>query len=402
MIILDDNQLEAVSKLRTGSVLCGGVGSGKSRTAIMYFFTKVLDGQMEVNGIGQYKPPTFVKKLYIITTAAKRDSQDWQKECVPFLINDIVTVDSWNNITKYIDVRDAFFIFDEQHVSSYGLWARCFIKIARRNDWILCSATPGDKWEDYISIFIANGFYRNKTEFEQRHIVYNPFLDFKKVQKYLDVETLMRLRKQILVNIKFIRHTTRIDRTIHVKYDKEKYDYILKERWNVFEDKPVENISELCSLLRKVANSDSSRIEAIKEILKEHDRCIIFYNFDYELEILREFCNSIGIIFGERNSHKHNPFPEGDKWIYLVQYSSGSEALNCITSDTIIFYSLSYSYRMVHQACGRIDRRNTPYKQLYYYKLVSMAPIDCEISNTLSNKKEFNEKAYIEKIGLKF
>ena len=396
-IELSATQLSAIKKLKTGSILCGGVGSGKSRTALAYYFSRVLDGALD-----EYAPPTRSKDLYIITTARKRDTLEWDDECGLFLLsrdtqNSVsgirVVIDSWNNISKYKDVKNAFFIFDEQRVVGYGKWATTFIKLARANDWILLSATPGDTWSDYMAVFIANGFYKNKTEFVNRHIVYDRFVKYPKIKKYLHCDELIRHRKDVLVNMKFVRATVSHKKTVNTTYDTDQYNRVFKDRWNIFNDEPVRDASTCCFLLRRIVNSDPSKIEALLSILEKHGKIIVFYNYDYELEILKAIPSKIDI--AEWNGHKHEPLPTSDRWMYLVQYSAGAEGWNCITTDTIVFYSDNYSYKMMKQASGRINRMNTPFRDLYYYHLVSNSTIDKSISNSLSRKKNFNESAFI-------
>lgn len=404
MFQLYDYQADAVQRMSNGCILCGGVGSGKSRTALAYYFFKndgALLGYVAGNNyLPMGDPP---QDLYIITTARKRDTKEWEGELSPFLLSthkDVslysnrVVIDSWNNIGKYTDVENAFFIFDEQRVVGSGAWVKSFLKIAKSNEWILLSATPGDKWEDYIPVFIANGFYKNRTEFIREHIVYNPRVKFPKVDRYLNTGRLIRLRNKILVNMGFKRETRshRID--IPCEYDMVKYKDILKWRWNIWEDRPLSGGSELCMALRKIVNSDDSRGEAILDILHEKSRAIVFYNFDYELDILKALPYSNGTEIAEWNGHKHQPIPESEKWVYFVQYTAGCEGWNCIKTDTIIFYSLNYSYKVMEQAKGRIDRLNTPFTDLYYYYLRSNASIDIAINACLKRKKDFNAGAF--------
>lgn len=390
----------ALDRLNNGSILCGDTGSGKSLTAIAYYFEKENDGRFEEEYIPMSDQPL---DLYIITTARKRDILEWEGELAPFLLStdpevniykNKVVVDSWNNISKYTDVKDAFFIFDEQRVVGYGAWVKAFLKITKSNKWILLSATPGDTWMDYIPVFIANGFYKNKTEFVRRHVIYNRFTKYPKVDKYVDCGRLIKLRKMILVNMRFMKPTKHNKETVVVSYDKDIYKEASKLRWNVFKDKPMRNISEFCQVMRRIVNTDQSRISTVKKLISEHPRSIIFYNFDYELEILRNLTKEIGIKTAELNGHKHESIPDTDEWVYLVQYASGSEAWNCTETDTIIFYSLNYSWRTMHQSAGRIDRLNTPYTDLYFYYIRSNAPIDLGIEKTLKNKKNFNEKDF--------
>lgn len=400
MIELGQHQRDAVNKLSNGNILCGGVGTGKSLTALAYYITKVCGGRIHSKEQTPYIEIAKPVELYIITTARKRDTLDWEQEMVKFTLNQFpikVTVDSWNNIGKYISVRDSFFIFDEQRVVGKGAWVKSFLKIVKSNQWILLSATPGDNWEDYIPVFIANGFYKNRSEFLSRHAVYNYFTQFPKIDKWVETKRLERLRSEILVLMHYDKKTHPHLNYISVSYDRATFKDLIKNRWNYEKEEPIQNISELCYLLRKCVNSDISRLKAIDDIRIGHNRCIIFYNFDYELEILRDYAKRNRIIFSEWNGHHHESIPNGDEWLYLVQYTAGAEGWNCIETDTIIFYSLNYSYKSTVQAAGRIDRLNTPFTELYYYYLVSNSPIDLAIRRALSQKKNFNERSFIKK-----
>lgn len=380
-IELYDHQKLAVKKLKTGSVLVGGVGSGKSITALAYYVSKYPDKK---------------KTVYVITTARKRDTLEWDKEIIPFEL-DFYMVDSWNNITKYKDTKGAFFIFDEQRVVGKGEWVKSFLKITKSNDWILLSATPGDNWMDYVPVFIANGYFRNRTEFENKHVAFKPFMPYKVVNYYINESVLEKYREDILVDMDFEKHTVRHEEQVVCDYDKELYLQTCRTSWNPYKDEPIDDASSMCQVLRKIVNSDASRKDKLKEIIDEHLRVIIFYNYDYELEILRTFCKEQKYIYSEWNGHKHQSIPDTDKWVYLVQYTAGAEGWNCISTNTVIFYSLNYSYKINEQAKGRIDRINTPFINLYYYYLVSRAGIDKAIRNCLNRKEDFNEKHFVRK-----
>lgn len=406
-INLGAHQLDALSRMHNGCVLCGDVGSGKSRTAIAYYYI-CNGGQIEPGSYYPMNDPPM--DLYIITTAKKRDSLDWDLEMAPFLISrnekdsiysNAVVVDSWNNIVKYKDVENSFFIFDEQRLVGYGAWVHAFLEIAKKNQWILLSATPGDTWLDYMPLFIANGFYKNKTDFYSEHVVYNPYRKYGKPDRYFGIGRLTRLRNRILVDMPVERQTVRHDETVLVDYNKFDYKRVSADRWNIYENVPITNISEYCQLLRRVVNSNPSRIEAVLDVIEKHPRVIIFYNYDYELDMLKDMCETAELTYSEWNGHKHEEIPNTTDWVYIVQYTAGCEGWNCIKTDTIIFYSQNYSYRVMAQAYGRIDRLNTPYKDLYYYHLRSKAPIDLAINNRLKNKKKFNERAFANGITFK-
>lgn len=405
--VLDPKQLDAVKRLKNGSILCGGVGSGKSRTALYYYFTNICGGKIKTDGTDLIVPPTTPKNLVIITTARKRDTLEWEKELLPFLLstnpdvssfNISVKVDSWNNIHKYTNVFGAFFIFDEQRVVGYGSWTKAFLRITKHNEWILLSATPGDKWEDYIPVFIANGFYKNKTDFTRRHAVYARYSTYPKIERWLETRRLVNLKNSILVNIDYIKPTESHHNYLMASYDRSKYFEIFRNRWNIFENKPVESVSELCYCLRKVTNSDPSRIDIIKNIILTNPKIIIFYNFDFELDMLLELCKSINVVVGQWNGHIHQPIPKEASWVYLVQYTAGAEGWNCITTNVMVFFSQNYSYKQMVQAAGRIDRRNTPFSDLYYYHIYSNSKIDLAINRCLKMKKQFNESQFIHSV----
>lgn len=407
MYSLKPEQLDAVHKMKNGCILCGGVGSGKTFTSLSYYYICQGGSESSVVG-GDYIPMKHPKDLYIITTAMKRDSLEWEQEMAPFLLStdpegnhykNTVVVDSWNNIGKYKNVTGAFFIFDEQRVVGYGAWSKAFIKISQSNEWVLLSATPGDTWSDYIPVFIANRFFKNKTEFSREHIQYSRFITkYPKIEGYFNEGKLRALRDSILVDIPIKRKTVRHEEYVHVEFDKKLYQTSSKNRWNPFKEEPIEGAGGLCYVQRQIVNTDESRSAAVLEIFERHPRLIIFYNFDYELEILRGLHWGDDVVVAERNGHKHDPLPGVptgfDRWVYLVQYASGSEAWNCTTSNAIIFYSLNYSYKVMEQARGRIDRTNTPYTDLYYYYLMSYAGIDMAIRKAIREKKNFNESRY--------
>ena len=398
---LRDYQLDAVSRMHNGCILCGGVGSGKSRTSLAYYY-KEQGGQLDSENYVKMKNP---RDLYIITTARKRDDLEWEEELIPFYIStdpelslykDLkVTIDSWNNIKKYSNVCGAFFIFDEQRVVGSGAWVKAFLKITKKNQWILLSATPGDNWSDYIPVFIANGFYRNKLEFTNEHIMYSRFTKYPKIDRYLNTGRLVRLRNQILIDMDFNRQTISHHEDVYVKYDISKYKDAIRKRWDPYKDEPIQQASGLCYVLRRIVNEDISRQDALVEILEKHPKLIVFYNFDYELDILRAIQDVEDVEVAEWNGHKHQPVPDGDRWVYLVQYTAGCEGWNCVKTDTIVFFSQNYSYKIMQQASGRIDRLNTPFKELYYYHFKSRSGIDLAISKALSEKKKFNESRWV-------
>ena len=488
---LKDHQEKAVEEMHNGCILVGDVGTGKSATVAEY-----------------YKRREAPRDIYVITTAKKRDSFDWVEEFVRVgvgtdrdaTLHGVLVVDSWNNIGKYRDVKDAFFVFDEQRLVGSGSWTKSFYKIAKTNRWVLLSATPGDTWMDYIPVFVANGFYKNKTEFVREHVVWSRFAKYPKVERYLSTGRLVRYRNQLLVDMPLERHTTRHLKWVNCDYDIDLLERVTKKRWNVYENAPLRDVAELFRVARKVANSDISRLGAIRLLMERHPRLIVFYNFDYELEQLRTLVESnseeltgkaklqssegfpdpetsyqnnllleelqqqkkisrnssdsrsksgsgngssmlltadessqrkhelevkssdksgrtitqgpsVGstnartsshtqsfssgrskdVVIAEWNGHKHEPVPTSERWVYLVQYQAGSEGWNCITTDAMVFWSLTYSYKNWHQAFGRIDRLNTPYSDLWYYALVSKSWIDLAVQKSLRAKKSFNE-----------
>ena len=400
MINLFDYQKEAVNNMHNGCILVGGVGSGKSRTSLAYYFTQ------NGGGLDPYEPMKSPKDLYIITTARKRDTLEWEGELATFLLStdqkrnslngNKIVVDSWNNIKKYADIKGAFFIFDEQRLVGSGTWVKAFLKIAKCNEWILLSATPGDKWEDFLPVFIANGFFKNRTEFNREHVIFSRFTKYPKVDGYMGTWKLRRLRDSLLVDMDFRRETNAHHEDVYVKYDISKYKDTIRNRWDPFKNEPFQQASNMCYALRRIVNEDESRQVALLELFEKHPKMIVFYNFDYELDILKGLHYGDDVEIGEWNGHKHLPVPDSsERWVYLVQYTAGAEGWNCITTDTVVFFSQNYSYKIMQQSAGRIDRLNTPFKDLYYYHLKTRSGIDLAISRALKEKKQFNERKFV-------
>lgn len=388
-VTLFPHQKKAIGDMSNGKILWGDVGTGKSLTAAAYYIEKEAP-----------------KDVYVITTAKKRDSLDWEKEFIKFGVGAVagpltgrLTVDSWNNIAKYKNVRNAFFIFDEQRLVGSGAWSKAFlhiVKAEKKNTWILLSATPGDTWMDYIPVFIANGFYKNRTEFIDKHVEFNSYTKFPKIERFHNEHILERLRNELLVHMPFERHTTRITHNVTVEFDADALRLITHERWNPYEERPIRSLAEFFYLMRRVVYSHPSRLEAVRERMKRHPRLVVFYNFDYELEVLRTLAGEVPV--AEWNGHKHEEIPDTDRWLYLVQYTAGSEGWNCTSTDAMLFYSLTYSYKAWHQAHGRIDRLNTPFDVLHYYVLMSEAAIDGGVLTALIKKHSFNEVKFARKL----
>lgn len=392
---LMEHQLEAVDQLGSGKILWGGVGSGKSATVLAYYVKSEAP-----------------RNIFVITTAKKRDSLDWEGEAAKFAIGDCnlenpvygcIEVDSWNNIKKYEDVKDAFFVFDEQRLVGYGSWVKSFLKIAKKNHWVLLSATPGDTWLDYAPVFIANGFFKNISDFKRKHVVYEPFVKYPKVKGYLDERKLEVLRNDMLVEMPYVKPTQRYLNYTQVGYNEKLVKRVVNDRWHVYEDRPIRDVAEMFRVMRRVVNSDPSRLKMIRFLLKFHPKLIVFYTFDYELEILRGLGKEIDIY--EWNGHKKDQLPESDghdSWVYLVQYTSGAEGWNCVDTDSMCLYSLTYSYKNFIQCQGRIDRLNTNFKSLFYYVFVSNSKIDLAILKSLDQKKNFNWKKFVKEYEVPF
>lgn len=399
------HQIDAIRRMHNGCILCGGVGTGKSRTSLAYAYLEELGGKLKVNGEGHWTKPTVQKDLYIITTAKKRDSLEWEEELLPFGLSVDpklsaghikVVIDSWNNIQKYKKVYGAMFIFDEQRVVGKGAWVKAFLKIARANHWILLTATAGDTWQDYIPVFIANGFYKNRSDFNMQHVIFKPYMKYPVIDHYVNQSILLHHRKDIMVIMKFDKKIEKRNHSVICKYDKMKYRRIFKDRWDIYDNCPIEETGKLCYLLRRVTNEDPSRLEEVRRLMIENPKSIIFYNFTPELHLLRNIAADLGYDIGEWNGEVHSEVPTSERWVYLCQYTAAAEGWNNTTTNVIIFYSQNYSYKTMVQAAGRIDRLNTPFKELHYYYLKSHSPIDLAISRSLAQKQNFNEKVFMQ------
>lgn len=397
-------QIQAVRQLQNGSILAGGVGSGKTLTSLAWYLTSVCNAASFKDGGSLAK--TKVKgspTLYVITTAKKRDSLEWEEEAARLGLStdpdcsftgSSIVVDSWNNIGKYSDREHAVFFFDEQRASGSGRWVKEFLKITRKNTWLLLSATPGDVWMDYLPVFMAHGFFRTRTEFMEDHVIFDRFAKYPKVKRYIGGAKLQRLRRSILVEMPVERHTTRERETVYCDYDRDLYKWVVKNRMDPWTEEPLRDAGGVCRILRKVVSDNDWRSEQAKRILSSNERVIVFYNYNYELDRIFAVAESLGVPTAQWNGHRHDAIPGGDRWIYICQYTSAAEGWNCTSTDTVLFWSLNYSWRVTEQCEGRIDRLNTPYSRLKYYFLESHSSIDEAVRRSLSSKKVFNERAF--------
>lgn len=396
---LYQHQVDAITRMHNGCILVGGVGSGKSRTSLAYTYICELGGSLNINGKGVWTKPELPKDIYIITTAKKRDTHEWELEAKYFMLpnEDVnVIIDSWNNIKKYDNIYGAMFIFDEQRVVGHGAWVKSFYKITKKNHWVLLSATPGDTWEDYIPVMIANGYFKNKTDFNNQHVVYKPYMNYPCIDHFVGTKKLKWIADQIIVKMDFDNDIKKNVYEIICDYDKDKYKRVFRDRWDPFGNCPIEETGKLCYLLRRVSNDSEDRMSKLISLLEDNEinKVIIFYNFTYELDMLREMAEYYDYDIGEWNGEKHTPVPESDRWVYLCQYTAASEGWNCVTTNTIIFFSQNYSYKVMTQAAGRIDRLNTPFKELNYYHLRSNSTIDLAIKRAIYRKRNFNERVF--------
>lgn len=398
-------QIQAVRQLQNGSILAGGVGSGKTLTSLAWYLTSVCNAaSFKKGGSLAKKKVKGSPTLYVITTAKKRDSLEWEEEAARLGLStdpdcsftgSSIVVDSWNNIGKYSDREHAVFFFDEQRASGSGRWVKEFLKITRKNTWLLLSATPGDVWMDYLPVFMAHGFFRTRTEFMEDHVIFDRFAKYPKVKRYIGEAKLQRLRRSILVEMPVERHTTRERETVYCDYDRDLYKWVVKNRMDPWTEEPLRDAGGVCRILRKVVSDNDWRSEQAKRILSSNERIIVFYNYNYELDRILAVAESLGVPTAQWNGHRHDVIPAEPRWVYICQYTSAAEGWNCTSTDTVLFWSLNYSWRVTEQCEGRIDRLNTPYSRLKYYFLESHSSIDEAVRRSLSSKKVFNERAFV-------
>lgn len=404
-VVYRPEQIQAVRQLQNGSILAGGVGSGKTLTSLAWYLTSVCNAaSFKKGGSLAKKKVKGSPTLYVITTAKKRDSLEWEEEAARLGLStdpacsftgSSIVVDSWNNIGKYSDREHAVFFFDEQRASGSGRWVKEFLKITRKNTWLLLSATPGDVWMDYLPVFMAHGFFRTRTEFMEDHVIFDRFAKYPKVKRYIGEAKLQRLRRSILVEMPVERHTTRERETVYCDYDRELYKWVVKNRMDPWTEEPLRDAGGVCRILRKVVSDNDWRSEQAKCILSSNERVIVFYNYNYELDRILAVAESLGVPTAQWNGYRHDAIPAEPRWIYICQYTSAAEGWNCTSTDTVLFWSLNYSWRVTEQCEGRIDRLNTPYSRLKYYFLESDSSIDKAVRRSLSSKKVFNERAFV-------
>ena len=106
------------------------------------------------------------------------------------------------------------------------------------------------------------------------HVIFNRFVKYPKVEAYIDTWKLTENRQKILVHMHYEKKTKHVIKLMYASYDESLYKFVSEKRWNVYTDKPIKNISELCYVWRKIVNDDKSREDIIGRIIEEKRKVI--------------------------------------------------------------------------------------------------------------------------------
>lgn len=141
---------------------------------------------------------------------------------------------------------------------------------------------------------------------------------------------------------------------------------------------------------------NSDKIAALKDLIEStEDRLIIFYNFNGELEVLRDLCASVerpvSIICG--NIKDLSSYEKSKDSVTLVQYQAGAMGLNLQKSNKIVYFTPPLSSEFFEQSKKRIHRIGQD-RTCFYYYLICSGSIEEKIYRTLAMRKDYTERLF--------
>lgn len=185
---------------------------------------------------------------------------------------------------------------------------------------------------------------------------------------------------------------------IDVKVDETKeYKKFKKTSIVTVEDTELVGDTTLTKLLYSrmlCGHFNKEKLSAFEDLLEStNDRLIVFYNFNSELERLKEICEKFDKPTSEVNGAKHDltNYNDCDNSVTLVQYQAGSMGINLQLSNKIIYFTPPLSSELFEQSKKRIHRigQNHP---CFYYQL--KCGIEEKIYGTLAMRKDYTDKLF--------
>lgn len=317
---------------------------------------------------------------------------------------------------KWVD-EDTFIIIDESHkvANTSSKVTKYVMKLSKKAKYTyLCTATPisNGKYEQYYPQLKMLGVY-NGTKKEY----YNMFVDermtrmggsqFMQITGYRNIDLLENMVNQCSVNYKRDKPYLPEDYVYKTKkpamFNKLKKNRMYKtDNGEVIE---LDNSSKLFNALRCVShgfllgiNKQVSKepFERLQAILETHnnERVVIFYNYNIELEMLKQLLSKLKRPTSEYNGARKDlkEFKGKYNGVVLAHYKSASTGINdFVISNVMVFNSLPLSSIELTQSKGRIDRQGQGKKPMYYF-IIPDTPVEKKIFEQITNGKDFTNE----------
>lgn len=269
---------------------------------------------------------------------------------------------------------------------------------------ILLSGTPvSGKYEKIWSQVRLLGWNISKREFWDRYVVYHNVdmgtgFPIKVVDGYKNVR---ELKKELWkYGALFMKSEEAYDlpkqtfMTIEVPSSKP---YRVFAKTGVLEDPEYIGDSVFKQILyERMLASSSDKYAALEDLINStSDRLIVFYNFNQELEGLKQVCTKCGrpysVINGQTKDFK--AYENFEDSVTLIQYQAGAMGLNLQLANKLAYFSPPISCDLWMQSKKRIHRLGQD-RPCFYYTLMMKGSIEVKIYDALERGEDYTDELF--------
>ena len=384
-----------------------------------YFYALDTGTGKTITSIHHYLKWSNGERLVIFCPPAKKKEGGWDRD-IQFIekaydIKINYEVVSYGTIARYIKPNEPYFIiYDEAHylknpTSKRGKKGALLAKGA--TNFCLLTATPmANGWIDSYNYFIMFNFFRNKTQMNREHAIYE-------ARNFTGrpIQVVAGFHSTEILDAHFASFSVSISKDEaldlpplifeQVKFEASKeYRTLKKDR--VLGDVAYDTMPKLLHGLRFYANQ-SDKLSYTEMMMEGTSKnIVIFYQYKYEFEKLHEISKKlkkkIFVVNGQKNSLPAKA--SGDKLknsVTLIQYQAGSSGIELQYCSEVIFYTPTYSYQDYEQSLGRAYR-NGQTNKVTVYQYMTDKTIETDVWQALANKKDFSEDIYMKtNLGVK-
>lgn len=389
-------QLEILKQIKDYSLLPLGTATGKTLIALHYYINNHLD-----------------KPLVIYCPLAKYLEGGWVSEFNSLkskynLITKDITVVPYSQINKYAVADNSFVILDEAHYVKNPMAKRskAIREILNNKPFIMLSATPGTKVEDYCHYLMLWNKFKYKTHFENEFLIKDSLMlgsrKIPVVKGYKNLDKFSSILKQhstsrLTVN-DIVELPELILKDVSLTPSKE-YKDIKKNRILKLDNDVIllDTQIKLCTYLRQYV-SPKEKISHLEDIVSEckqlNENLLIFYNFKSELREIEKIVKIDYLINGDvKIFPSKEDFKNLNSKITVVQIRAGGTGIELQYNSQVLFYSPTYSYQDYEQALGRAYRPGQN-KKVLVRRFNTINTIEADVWEAIKNKKDFDEKMW--------